>query len=221
MVTGAREGTDADAILGVVPRLVLEPSSAAEAAEALRRVRARPAARSPSWAAGPSSELGTPRPRPWTWSCAPPGSPASSSTLPADQIAVVEAGLPLGALQARLAGARPAAGPRPAAPGARDDGGVVAANAFGPRRLASVPPRDLVVGMTLVRADGKVAKGGGKVVKNVAGFDLPTPAGRLAVGTLALIATITVRLHPLPEAEATVLVTGALAGRVRGRWWRR
>jgi glycolate oxidase FAD binding subunit len=60
--------------------------------------------------------------------------------------------------------------------------------------------------MSFVRADGVVAKGGGKVVKNVAGFDVPRLlAGSL--GTLALIATVTVRLHPLAETESTVLVT--------------
>jgi glycolate oxidase FAD binding subunit len=61
--------------------------------------------------------------------------------------------------------------------------------------------------MSFVRADGTPAKGGGKVVKNVAGFDIP----RLLVGslgTLALVTTVTVRLHPLPEAERTFLFAG-------------
>ena len=60
----------------------------------------------------------------------------------------------------------------------------MAANAFGPRRPATARSRDLVIGVTLVRADGTLAQGGGKVVKNVAGFDLP----RLLVGSLGTLA---------------------------------
>jgi glycolate oxidase FAD binding subunit len=75
--------------------------------------------------------------------------------------------------------------------------------------------RDLVVGVSLVRADGVAARGGGKVVKNVAGFDVPRVlVGSL--GTLALVTSVTFRLHPLPEARATVLFRGLQAGAVRG-----
>jgi glycolate oxidase FAD binding subunit len=67
--------------------------------------------------------------------------------------------------------------------------------------------RDLVIGLSFVRADGARVRGGGKVVKNVAGFDLPKlMAGSL--GTLGLITTVTFRLHPKPEASATVLFAG-------------
>jgi len=92
---------------------------------------------------------------------------------------------------------------------------VVAANAFGPRRTRFGAARDLVLGVSLVRADGVAAKGGGKVVKNVAGFDLP----RLMVGslgTLALLTTVTFRVHPLPETEVTVLFPGLDPDQVRG-----
>jgi glycolate oxidase FAD binding subunit len=64
--------------------------------------------------------------------------------------------------------------------------------------------RDLILGVSMVRADGTPAKGGGQVVKNVAGFDVP----RLLVGslgTLGLLATVTFRVHPLPEASGTLL----------------
>jgi glycolate oxidase FAD binding subunit len=74
--------------------------------------------------------------------------------------------------------------------------------------------RDLIIGISFVRADGTLARGGGKVVKNVAGFDLP----KLMVGsfgTLGLIATATFRLHPLPEEETTVLLPGRTASDVR------
>ena len=90
----------------------------------------------------------------------------------------------------------------------------MAANGFGPLRTRYGTTRDLIVGVTLVRADGVVARGGGKVVKNVAGFDLP----RLMVGslgTLGLIATATFRLHPLPEVVETVVFTDLAAAGVR------
>jgi glycolate oxidase FAD binding subunit len=86
-------------------------------------------------------------------------------------------------------------------------GGVVAANAFGPRRTRYGSVRDLVIGITAVRADGVVARGGGKVVKNVAGFDLP----RLfcgSLGTLGLVAEVVFRLHPAPEASTTAAFDG-------------
>jgi glycolate oxidase FAD binding subunit len=82
-------------------------------------------------------------------------------------------------------------------------GGVLATGTAGPRRLRYGTPRDLVIGITVVRADGTVARSGGKVVKNVAGYDL----GKLfagSYGTLGLIVEATFRLHPLPAATAFV-----------------
>jgi glycolate oxidase FAD binding subunit len=68
--------------------------------------------------------------------------------------------------------------------------------------------------MTIVRPDGTLARGGGKVVKNVAGFDVPKlMVGSL--GTLGMIGTITFRLHPLPDAERGVLFTGCTAAEAR------
>ena len=82
-------------------------------------------------------------------------------------------------------------------------GGVVAANASGPRRLRYGTVRDLIIGITVVLADGTVARAGGKVVKNVAGYDLAKLfCGSL--GTLGLIAEATFRLHPRPAAAAVV-----------------
>jgi glycolate oxidase FAD binding subunit len=82
-------------------------------------------------------------------------------------------------------------------------GGVIASALAGPRRLRYGSPRDLLIGVTIVRADGTVAHSGGKVVKNVAGYDL----GKLFAGswgTLGLIVEATFRLHPLPAARAFV-----------------
>ena len=84
-------------------------------------------------------------------------------------------------------------------------GGTLATGAAGPRRLRYGTPRDLIIGITVVRADGTVAKAGGKVVKNVAGYDL----GRLftgSFGTLGLIVEAVFRLHPLPASAAYVTV---------------
>ncbi len=212
MVAGAREGTPGDAILGVVPRLVLEPASVAEAADALRAL-ARDRLRVAFVGGGTELDLGAP----------PTGLDAIVRTgrlarlvehAPADQIATVEAGMPLAELQRRLAPHHQRLALDPPKAELATVGGVVSANAFGPRRHRFGTARDLVVGMSFVRADGTLAKGGGKVVKNVAGFDVP----RLLVGslgTLALVATVTVRLHPLPEAVESVLFAGLEAAQVR------
>jgi glycolate oxidase FAD binding subunit len=84
-------------------------------------------------------------------------------------------------------------------------GGTLATGAAGPRRLRYGTPRDLLIGITVVRADGTVAHSGGKVVKNVAGYDL----GKLftgSFGTLGLIVEAVFRLHPLPASAAYVTV---------------
>ena len=89
-------------------------------------------------------------------------------------------------------------------------GGVLATGAAGPLRLRYGTGRDLLIGITVVRADGVVAKSGGKVVKNVAGYDL----GKLyagSAGTLGLITQATFRLHPLPARTAYVTAACAAA----------
>jgi glycolate oxidase FAD binding subunit len=83
-------------------------------------------------------------------------------------------------------------------------GGTVATNTSGPRRLHYGSVRDLLIGITVVRPDGKVAKSGGKVVKNVAGYDL----GKLftgSYGTLGLITECAFRLHPRPRVASYVV----------------
>ncbi len=84
-------------------------------------------------------------------------------------------------------------------------GGLIATGAAGPLRYRYGTPRDLLIGITIVRADGTVAKSGGKVVKNVAGYDL----GKLFAGshgTLGLITQATFRLHPKPETSTWITV---------------
>jgi glycolate oxidase FAD binding subunit len=81
-------------------------------------------------------------------------------------------------------------------------GGVFATADAGPLRHRYGAPRDLIVGATLALADGTVARTGGKVIKNVAGYDL-AKLFTGAFGTLGLIAQVSVRLHPLPGTTAT------------------
>ncbi len=84
-------------------------------------------------------------------------------------------------------------------------GGIVATNDSGPRRHRFGAPRDQIIGVDIVRIDGTSAKAGGIVVKNVAGYDL----GRLmtgSFGSLAVIASATFKLYPIPAASRTVTV---------------
>jgi glycolate oxidase FAD binding subunit len=130
-----------------------------------------------------------------------------------DLVVRAQAGVRLADLQERLAPAGQWLALDPPEPSATL-GGVMAANASGPRRLRYGTVRDLIIGVTVVLADGTVARAGGKVVKNVAGYDL----AKLfcgSFGTLGLVAEVIFRLHPLPAAAAVVTVavdTPARAG---------
>jgi glycolate oxidase FAD binding subunit len=133
---------------------------------------------------------------------------------PLDQIVTVECGVRVADLQRRLAAHGQMLALDPPWADRATVGGVVATAAFGPLRTRYGSARDLIIGASFVRADGVRARGGGKVVKNVAGFDVPKLlAGSL--GTLGLIATVTFRLHPRPEASATALFAGGDAAWVR------
>jgi glycolate oxidase FAD binding subunit len=121
---------------------------------------------------------------------------------PGDLTAIVEAGMRLSELQAELEphGQMLALDP----PGDPRVGACLAADLSGPRRHRYGAIRDLVIGVTVVLADGTIASSGGKVVKNVAGYDL----GKLFAGSrgrLGLVARVALRLHPRPAAEATVV----------------
>ena len=96
-------------------------------------------------------------------------------------------------------------------------GGIVAVNASGPRRRLYGTARDMVIGMTFATLDGKLIQSGGMVVKNVAGLDM----GKLMIGsfgTLAAVAVLNFRLHPIPAVTRTfvrefVRATEAIAAR--------
>jgi glycolate oxidase FAD binding subunit len=133
---------------------------------------------------------------------------------PGDLTCTVEAGVRLSTLREALAasGQRLSLDP----PGDPAVGGVLAGNLSGPLRHRFGAPRDLVLGATLVLADGTVASSGGKVVKNVAGYDI----ARLVCGSegrLALVARVSFRLHPLPKAARTLVVETENAAAVAGR----
>jgi glycolate oxidase FAD binding subunit len=126
---------------------------------------------------------------------------------PGDLTCVAEAGLTLGELQ-RLVGSAPGHNQRlmldPPQGGGATLGGMVATAASGPLRARYGTPRDLLLGARFALADGTLARTGGKVVKNVAGYDL----GKLLTGsqgTLAVIVEVALRLHPVPPATRWVV----------------
>jgi glycolate oxidase FAD binding subunit len=122
---------------------------------------------------------------------------------PADMTTTVQAGMRLADLQQTLGqhGQRLALDP-PAAT-TTTVGGVVAANTSGPRRLLYGTARDLLLGIAVITADGKRTRAGGRVVKNVTGYDL----NKLyigSLGTLAVLVELTFKLQPLPPGEYTL-----------------
>jgi glycolate oxidase FAD binding subunit len=123
---------------------------------------------------------------------------------PGDLTVTAQAGITLEALQRALAERGQWFSLDPPFAGQATLGGVLAADAAGPRRHLYGTARDLLIGVTVVAADGSVVKGGGKVVKNVAGYDLP----KIYIGsfgTLGVIVEATVRLRPLPEEDRLLL----------------
>ncbi len=193
------DGSASKSVAGVVPSFVASPASTAEASALMRAAASAGLAVVPR---GAGTGLG--------W-----GAPPSACDLvvdlrlmdqviehaAGDLVARVQAGATIGQLAAVLA----SAGQQLAldAPSDATVGGVVATGTAGPRRFRYGAARDLLIGLTVVRADGVIAHSGGKVVKNVAGYDL----GKLfsgSQGTLGLITEATFRLHPRPAAVAWV-----------------
>jgi glycolate oxidase FAD binding subunit len=130
---------------------------------------------------------------------------------PADLTVTVEPGLPLSTLQAQLASHGQFLPLDPAAGAAATVGGVLAANAYGPLRHAYGTARDWLIGLSVVQADGTMTKSGGRVVKNVAGYDMhKLHVG--ALGTLGVIAQATFKVAPLPAARRTLSIRCDTAG---------
>jgi len=119
-----------------------------------------------------------------------------------DMTCTVEAGCTWAAMQSELARHGQMVALDPLWPERATVGGIVAANDSGSLRLKYGGLRDLIIGMTVVLADGTIAKTGGKVVKNVAGYDLhKLMTGSL--GTLGVVAEVNFRLHPLETNPRT------------------
>jgi glycolate oxidase FAD binding subunit len=124
---------------------------------------------------------------------------------PGDLTATVEAGLTLAVLQDTLRARGQWLSLDPPDPQRATAGGIIAADASGPRRHLYGTVRDLLIGLTVVTAEGAIVRGGGKVVKNVAGYDLP----KLFVGawgTLGVVVEATFKLRPLPDEERLLAV---------------
>ena len=123
---------------------------------------------------------------------------------PGDLTVTVEAGLTLEALQAALGKRGQWLSLDPLSADGATLGGILASNASGPRRHLYGTARDLVIGLTVIAADGSVVRGGGKVVKNVAGYDLP----KLYIGsfgTLGVLVEATLKLRPRPDVDRLVV----------------
>jgi glycolate oxidase FAD binding subunit len=120
-----------------------------------------------------------------------------------DLTATVGAGTPWAVMQKALAVHNQHVALDPLWPETATVGGIIATNDSGALRLKYGSLRDLIIGMTIVLADGTIAKSGGKVVKNVAGYDLHKLMTG-AFGTLGVITEVTFRLHPLPKYDKTV-----------------
>jgi glycolate oxidase FAD binding subunit len=122
----------------------------------------------------------------------------------------VEAGITLAALKAKLATKGQWLALDPPDAQLATIGGILASNASGPKRLRYGTARDMVIGLRVVQASGEIARSGGSVVKNVAGYDL----NKLyigSLGTLGIIVEANFKLQPLPANERTLILTFANA----------
>ena len=215
---GVRSGAPGDAIEGVVPNLVVEPSSV-EAVGAVLEWASRE--KLAVMVRGSGTKI--------SWGTAARAIDVLISTRRlnaviahrfGDLTATVQAGATLASVNRTLAEHRQWIPLDPPFADRATIGGVIATNDSGPRRHRYGAPRDLIIGVEFARADGRLAKGGGIVVKNVAGYDLP----RLmtgSFGSLGVIVSATFKLYPLTAASRTLVAEvptaadlGALAGRI-------
>jgi glycolate oxidase FAD binding subunit len=190
------------AIDGRAPRWVVAPGAVEEVSRCLALAAARGLAVAPT---GRGTRLG--------WGGAPHALDLVLSLRRLDRIVAheaadltisVEAGVTLGAIGAHLAPHRQLLPLDPPRAAGATVGGVIATAASGPYRARYGTIRDLLLGVTVARADGALVKGGGRVVKNATGYDMPKlHVG--ALGTLGVILAAHLRLHPRPAEEASWL----------------
>jgi len=201
-----RPVTPADSISGVQPQFILEPASESQLAAALRLANESKLAVIPR---GGGTKLG--------WGNPPAGTDLILSTSRlnhvvehawADLTVTVEAGCTVQTLQETLAKHGQRLALDPLWPERATVGGILSTNDSGALRLRFGALRDLIIGVTITLPDGTLASSGGKVVKNVAGYDLP----KLVTGTLGTLGVITravFRLHPLPRLMRSFTISGA------------
>jgi glycolate oxidase FAD binding subunit len=190
------------AVDGIVPHAVLLPSSEAEIAAVLQAAAQAGEVVVP-WGAGTMQDLGGP-PERVDLVLSLEKLDRVIDYVPADMTITVEAGMrfaDLEALTARHGQTVPLDPPQAAE---ATIGGIVATAASGPRRMACGGVRDFLLGARVALPNGRVVKAGGKVVKNVAGYDMP----KLIVGslgTLGIITEVSLKLRPLPADSRTLL----------------
>lgn len=187
-------------VLGRLPAEVFVPQSPEEAAEVVRRNSGKALV---PWGGGTRQSLGYPPDR-YDAALETTGLNKITEYEPADLTITAQAGVSVAQLQAVLAQQGQWLPLDIARPDRQTLGGVIAARANSLRRFSDGSVRDLLLGVSVINGRGEWIKGGGKVVKNVAGYDLPKLyCGSL--GTLGLIAEATFRVSPLPEASAITL----------------
>src|SRR6266581_3455329 len=191
-----RPASLADAVAGVHPKLVVDPGTEKELAEVLRLSNEAGLAVIPR---GGGTKLG--------WGNPPSRADLILSTARlgeiiehawADLTVTVQAGCTIQRLQETLAQHGQRLALDPLWPEKATVGGVLSTNDSGALRLRFGALRDLIIGVTIALPDGTLASSGGKVVKNVAGYDLPKLVTG-ALGTLGVITRAVFRLHPLPR----------------------
>ena len=196
-----RAATAEDAVDGVQPQMVIEPGSPDEIARVLKTASAAGLQILPR---GGATKMG--------WGNPPRGGDLIISTRRLNRIvehawgdmtATVEAGCTLRQLQQTLAEHGQRLALDPLWPEKATIGGILATNDSGPLRVRFGSLRDLIIGITLALGDGTLAKSGGKVVKNVAGYDLPKLATG-SLGTLGIITQAIFRLHPIPRESRSL-----------------
>ena len=190
-----REGTPEDAVDGLVPTHVVRPADTAALSRALTAA-AEHGLTVVARGGGTAQDWGGPPRRPDL--VLELGDLAWIEHNAGDLVVEVGAGTPLAELRATLAATGQRLSYDPVRLGGTV-GGALATGVSGPRRLLSGALRDLVIGMTVVRADGTIARSGGRVVKNVAGYDL-AKLHTGGYGTLGVISSAAFRLHPAPHA---------------------
>src|SRR2546421_6285670 len=196
-----RAATAADAVAGAQPKLVIEPGTERELVEVLRLSNEAGLTVIPR---GGGTKLG--------WGNSPTRADLILSTARmteiiehawADLTVTVEAGCTIQRLQETLAQHGQRLALDTLWPEKATVGGVLSTNDSGALRLRFGALRDLIIGATIALPDGTLASSGGKVVKNVAGYDLPKLVTG-ALGTLGVITRAVFRLHPLPKDARTV-----------------